>query len=71
VKIKLKNEGINHEIFDIKIPHAYKAQRKATEEEQVQELVKKSATFSASGIFMHTGSMLLTSDVLLSASRTV
>ena len=40
VKIKLKNEGYNHEIFDIKIPHAYKAQRKATEKEQGQELVK-------------------------------
>ena len=70
-KIKLKDEGYNHEIFDIKIPHAYKAQRKATEIEQVQELVKKGATFSASGIFMHTGSMLITSEALLSASRTV
>ena len=35
-KINLKGEGYNHEIFDIKIPHAYKAQRKATETEQVQ-----------------------------------
>ena len=26
VKIKLKNEGFNHEIFDIKIHHAYKEQ---------------------------------------------
>ena len=70
-KIKLKDEGYNHEIFDINIPHAYKAQRKATEIEQFQELVKKGVTFSASGIFMHTGSMLITLEALFSASRTV
>ena len=70
-KIKLKGEGYNHEIFDIKISHAYKAQWKATKIEQVQELVKKGATFSASGIFMHTGSMLITSEALLCVSRTV
>ena len=67
----MKDEGYNHEIFDIKIPHAYKAQRKATKIEQVQELVKKGATFSASGIFMHTGSILIIPEALLSASRTV
>ena len=30
-KIKLKDDGYIHEIFDVKIPHAYKAQRKVTE----------------------------------------
>ena len=33
--------------------------------------MKKGATFSAFGIFMHTGSILITSEALLSASRTV
>ena len=70
-KIKFKDEDYNHEIFDIKIPHAYKAQRKATKIEQVQELVNKGATFSASGIFMHTRSMFITSEAILSASRIV
>ena len=71
IKAKLKDEGFNHEIFDVDIPHAYKAERKDTEEEQVEQLVKKGATFSASGIFMNTGSMLITSDALLSASKQV
>ena len=44
-KIKLKYEGSNHEISDIKIPHAYKSQQKATEIEHIKELVKKGATF--------------------------
>ena len=35
-KINFKDEGYNHDIFYIKIPHAYKAQRKATKKEQVQ-----------------------------------
>ena len=70
-KIKVKDEGYNHEIFGIKIPHAYKAQRKATKIEQVQELVKKGAIFSASGTFMHIGSIIITSEALLSASRIV
>ena len=70
-KINLKNEGYNHEIFYINIPHDHKAQRKATNIEQVQELVNKGATFSASGIFMHTGSMFITSEAILSASRIV
>ena len=30
-KIKLKDEGYNHKIFHINIPHAYKVQRKVTE----------------------------------------
>ena len=33
--------------------------------------MKKGATFYASRIFMHTGSMLITPEALLSASRTV
>ena len=33
--------------------------------------MNKGATFSASGIFMHSGSMLITSEALLSASRKV
>ena len=71
IKDKLKEEGYNQDIFDVNIPQAYKAQRKDTEEQQVEELVKKGATFSASGIFMNTGSMLITSDALLSASKQV
>ena len=71
IKTKLKEEGFNHEILDVKIPHAHKTERKDTEQEQIEQLVKKGATFSVSGIFMNTGSMLITSDTLLSASKQV
>ena len=69
LKIDLAAEGYNSECFDESIPTASKVAREETEEKMIQNLVDRGSTFSASGLFMNTGNMMITSNSLLEASK--
>ena len=68
-KGKLKAEGFNHEVFDPEIPKAFVVKRAETDKQQVQKLIDKGATFSTSGLFLHTGNMIITSDEITAAQK--
>ena len=70
-KIDVAKDGFNHEVFDMTLPQAFKVCCKKEEKDQEEALIKNGATFSASGIFIHTGSMLLNSKVVIAASKKV
>ena len=71
LKIDLAAEGYISECFDESIPTASKVAREETEEKMIQNLVDKGSTFSASGLFMNTGNMMITSNSLLKASKKI
>ena len=71
LKIDLAAEGHNSECFDESIPTASKVAREETEEKMIQNLVDRGSTFSAYGLFMNTGNMMITSNSLLKASRKI
>ena len=68
-KSKLRSEGFNHECFDLSLPKAFKVQREKTSEDRVKKLVEMGQTFSPSGIFQHTGPMIITGDELCAAQH--
>ena len=69
MKIDLAAEGYNSEFFDESIPTASKVACEETEEKMIHNLVDRASTFSASGLFMNTGNMMITSNSLLKASK--
>ena len=69
LKIDLAAEGYNSECFDESIPTASKVAREETKEKMKQNLVDRGSTFIASGLFMNTGNMMITSNSLLKASK--
>ena len=71
MKETLKKEGFNHAAFDAKIPQAFIIKRKKTEEEQIESLITNKAVFSCSGLFLHTGNMLIIGDAIVKASKKV
>ena len=69
MKIDLSAEGYNSECFHESIPTASKLACEETEEKMIQNLVDRGSAFSASGLFMNTGNMMITSNSLLKASK--
>ena len=68
-KASLKREGFNHEVFGLDISKAFVVKRSPTNKERIKKLIDKGATFSASGIFLHTGNMVITSHDITDAQK--
>ena len=69
IKVKLHEEGFNNECFDIIVPKAFKMKRLKENKDRIKMLIEKGATFSTSGLFIHTGNMVITADELTSAQK--
>ena len=69
IKERLKEEGFNNECFDIIVPKAFKMKRLKEKKDRIKLLIEKGATFSTSGLFIHTGNMVITADELTSAQK--
>ena len=65
----VEEQGFNPGIFDAVIPSSAHAQRAATEEAQVEELLKNSRAFSASGQWNHCDSRIGNAGVILKAQK--
>lgn len=56
-------------MFDSEVQTVTKLQEKAIEDEQVEALVKRKGSFSASVIFTNVGTMCVTSGSIIKAQR--
>ncbi len=65
----VEETGFNPGIFDAVIPSAVHVQRAATEEAQVEELLKNGKAFSASGQWNHCDSRIGNAGVILKAQK--